>query len=622
MHKPLIITALLFTLFTLFTHAAKMQPGIVSVRQADGTMLNVKAYGDEDMSYFTTVDGVLLVLDGANYYVARVDEYGMLSSSGILAHDKGMRSATETEQIEKQDKALFAATLPKLARQAKAMRETITANTTLLPHKGSPKIPIILVEFSDSLFHIENTKDVFNKYLNSTELFDQEKDAEMGRNYGSVKRYFTDMSHGMFTPQFDVYGPVNLGKPLASYGKGTSSQENMNGLLIDACAAVDSVADFSQYDANNDNLIDLVYILYAGYSAAMAGNTSDCIHPKSGTINSFTAFDGKKICRYSVSNELNGAPMHQSDGWLINGIGVFCHELSHGMGLPDLYPTPGSQAERTINQNLDYWSLMDAGEYTYNGYRPTEYTAWERECFGWTTIDTLTHGMDITMTPLARGGKAYRIVNDQSEDGCEYYILENIQNEGWNKYVKGHGMTIMHVDYSPSYFSLGGCKVNSTYGHPRMTLIPADGTFVSEYFIGEQINADNKIIKGNAANQDILNRYDGQTITSAIYNAEQAGDPYPGSTGKTALTDETSPAAWVYAGEFMGKPISEIVEDTEQKTISFKFMGGNQSYGIRDISTTNTDKRIYTLDGRYTGTSVQYLPKGIYIIGGNKVIIQ
>lgn len=77
--------------------------------------------------------------------------------------------------------------------------------------------------------------------------------------------------------------------------------------------------------------------------------------------------DGKQICRYGINNELNATPSDWIDGKpLLNGIGLFCHEFSHTMGLPDLYPTV--ETSRVDNQNPEYWDLMDGGEYTYNGY--------------------------------------------------------------------------------------------------------------------------------------------------------------------------------------------------------------------------------------------------------------
>lgn len=599
---------------TSTANAVKMKPGLATIRQSDGTTLSVRAFGDEDFSYFVASDGTLLYHEGTDFYIATVANDGTLSPTDVLAHEPKQRTVKETSLIAKQDRQLFFKNMNTTATANRLKRERIETNSTLLPHIGSPRIPVLLVEFSDSTFKFTDPKSVFNDYLNASEVT-----ANMGHNYGSVRQYFSDMSFGKFTPQFDVYGPYNLGQPLARYGKGNSSNEHMDYLLADACTAADDDVDFSQYDSNGDGYIDLIYIIYAGYSQSISGNSTDCIHPKSGTTSVSKSFDGKKVARYGVNNELNGTPANQSDGWLINGIGLFCHEFSHCMGLPDMYPTPGSIAEQCINQNMDYWDLLDAGEYTYNGYRPTEYTAWEREAFDWMTIDTLNSAADITLLPLSEGGKAYRILNDNNSK--EYYILENVQKKGWNSSVLGHGLLVSHVDYDYYQFLLGGCKVNSTAGHPRMTVMAADGMFVPEYYIGETIKEPTSATLMDI-NAVFTEKYLGQTFTQAMYRAEQAGDTYPGTSGATELTDSSSPMnAWAYTGS-MGKPITDIKEDETTGAVSFKFMGGTPS-GIvnakRDIIPTSP--LIYSLDGRQLGTDKSRLKKGVYIIGNRKVVL-
>ena len=627
MRKGLIIGMLLAT---MSAGAVKMQQGATVVRQSDGTTITVRAFGDEDMSYFMANDGTLLYQDGTNFYIAKVNANGMLEPTEVLAHEPNARGYAEIAAAKKQNRSLFFNSIDRTAKANRIMREPMAEDNTLLPHLGKQKIPVILVEFSDVPFTVNNPKETFNKYLNGKELFNKTNDPEMGYfnskggfvgNYGSVGRYFSDMSFGKFTPEFDVYGPVKLSKTLKDYGAGYSAQEDMNGLLADACSAVDGDVDFSQYDSNNDGNVDLVYVIYAGYSQSITGNSTDCIHPKSGLVNVSQTFDGKKLMRYGVNNELNGTPETTAVyGTMINGIGLFCHEFSHCMGLPDLYPSTGSTAEKLINQNMDYWSLMDAGEYTYNGYRPTEYTAWERERFGWMDIETLSEASNIELAPLSEGGKAYRIVNDKDQSGHEYYILENVQKKGWNKSAFGSGMMVTHLDYDDYYFSLGGCKVNSTAGHPRMTIMPADGMFVSEYYIGETIkeSSDPTVKEINAP---LVEKYGGQEFTSALYKAEAAGDLYPGTANTTSLTDTSSPVkAWTYTGETMDKPITDIAMNPETGIVSFKFMGGKTD-GIRNISTDGaTVEPIYSISGIHMNHDFNSLPKGIYIIGGKKMV--
>lgn len=614
---------LLFIIFTsLSSWAVKMHSGIKKIKQPDNTIISIIGYGNHDFNFLTTTDGVLLYQEGITYYVAKVNYDGTLSSTGIIAHEKELRNENEKRAILEQNESKFYSNIQNHIIKNRMCNEKMLEDATLLPHRGSPRIPVILVEFSDSTFTINDPKNVFNKYLNATELFDETVDADMGLNYGSVRRYFSDMSFGQFSPIFDIYGPVRLQKPLKYYGDGNSTYENMNDLFTDACRILDTEIDFSKYDSNNDGNVDLVYIIYAGYSQSIVGNSTECIYPKSGLLSSDSTFDGKRILRYGVCNELNGTPQDQAEyGLLINGIGLFCHEFSHCMGLPDMYPMPGSIAERCINQNLDYWDLMDAGEYTMEGYRPTEYTAWERERFGWIKIDTLNTPQKITLTPLSSGGKAYKILNDNDETGNEYYIIENVQNKDWNKYLYGHGMLVYHVDYDDYMFSLGGCKVNSTVGHPRMSLIAADGMFVPEYFVYTTIT-DSGTEQEQTINRPLIEKYLGQFITSTIYTDEAAGDPYPGIVNSTSLTDTSSPVAKVYYGETLGKPITNILEDTTEGTVCFMFMDSTETDGIKDNNIDTSNFKIYSLDGRFAGTDINELKNGIYIINRNKIFIK
>ncbi len=615
-----LLFGLLFAAMT--AGAVKMKPGINIIKQADGTTITVRAYGDEDLSYFLASDGTLLYQEGTNFYIAGVKADGTLYSTGVLAHEPSMRTIKEISAIKAQNAKAFYNSMETQAKANKVRREPMTPDNSLLPSLGKHKIPVILVEFSDVEFSVENPKATFDKYLNGKELFNKETDPEMGQNYAGVAKYFKDMSFGKFEPEFEVYGPVNLGKPLATYGAGYSSQENMGLLLTDACTAVDDEVDFTQYDSNDDGNIDLIYIIYAGFSQSIAGNSTDCIHPKSGYLSLAKSFDGMDVKRYGVNNELNGTPADQANGPIINGIGLFCHEFSHCMGLPDLYPKSGSIAEACINQNMDYWSLMDAGEYTANGYRPTAYTAWERERLGWMEIGTLTGPSNVELKSLDEGGAAFRIYNDKDETGHEYYIVENVQNNGWNKNLFGNGLMVTHVDYLSSQFSLGGCKVNNTEGHPRMHVMAADGMFVPEYFLGSTIE-DSYITFLKEHNADLVAKYGGQVFSIEDYKAEAAGDLFPGTSNATSLTDDSQPMkAWTYNGETMGKPITDITNDTEKGIVSFKFMGGGEPVdGINEVTVNKTtDSRVYSISGTYMGNDINSLPKGIYIRNGKKVI--
>lgn len=157
------ILLLMLAACSLTCSAVKMQPGTKQVRQSDGTTLTVKAYGNHDFNYFTTVDGVLLCQVGKDFHIAKIDDRGQLRSTGVLAHESGRRGTVEQRLIESQDLALFEENMRVNANRAKEQREPLMPNSTLLPHQGNPRIPVILVEFSDTTFSVANPKNVFDK---------------------------------------------------------------------------------------------------------------------------------------------------------------------------------------------------------------------------------------------------------------------------------------------------------------------------------------------------------------------------------------------------------------------------------------------------------------------------
>lgn len=600
-----IILSLLFMLVTAGAWAVKAYPLPVEVVQSDGTTLTVVLHGDEHFHYYTTLDGVLLVEKQGSYYVAITGEGTNLKASAILAHNKEMRSAEELSLASRQDRSSFLLSSEKESSLRRSRQEPIVTKGNMFPHIGSPKAVVILAEFNDSANHftIEDPKKSFEAYFNSMERLEDYGRGE-NRNASSVRKYFSDVSFGNFTPDFDVYGPVTLPSPLATYGASTNNGkgERMDLLFRDACQLMDDSLDFSKYDANDDGQVDLVIIIYAGYSESMSGNSTDCIWPKSGTTSGGT-YDGKTVSRFAVSAELNGFPgcWSQPPYERINGTGTLCHEFCHTMGMPDLYPTVNST--KGDNQAMEYWSLMDSGNYLVNGYAPVALTAWEREAFGWYTIPTLTEPGYMEVLPLDAKGTAYRILNDNDNSGNEYFIIENIQTIGHNAYQKGHGLLVYHVEYDEYSFSLSSNSVNNVKGHPKMTVIPADGLLFASYNVGKKI--------------------DGQTVTNADFYNQLAGDPFPGTANTTALNDTMNIVNFkVYTGDALNKALDKIEE--KDGVISFVFTDNFTEYtGISHLEANEakeTDGNIYTIDGRRVLEGA--LPKGIYIRNGRKVVIR
>lgn len=597
------LLAIVLSAFFLNVFASvKPRVPIFKTKQADGTELTVCHVGNGYFSYCQTIDGYLIALDSdSDYrYVERVEADGSLVLASAIAHNPSDRKADEAdcvaryvsvkEYIEMFDNAEASLREP-------FDRQVGLASTAPLPSVGSPKIPIILVQFSDLKFMVSEIEDsvrsYFDRFCNGT---NNGVNYTGGGSYGAVKDYFIAQSDSLFQPCFDVIGPVTLPNSYKYYGKDSAYSKDVNiyEFYQEAIKLAQSLqSDWNQFDNDLDGVIDMVYFIYAGEGQNGSDDTYT-IWPKEqgsgGTIG------GVKYGSYGCSNEVyNGE---------IDGIGTICHELSHALGLPDLYDT------NYVAFGMDYWDIMDSGNYCANGKCPCGYSAYEKDFMGWKKLIELTpdNPQTLTLQPLSEGGGGYKITNVENPD--EYYVLDNRQNTGWDLYVgysterygKAHGMLVTHVDYLQSSWTSN--RVNTSKNHQRLTLIPADGELLIR-------NSSNAI----------------------AYLSSMQGDPYPGSMEVTALKDEK---AVVYAGGTMNQPITNIVE-SEDGAITFSYCIDEVENAIEDIDANtscfelangtlkaNSGGEVYNLAGvlvskLQSGESV-LLKSGVYIVRSKHVV--
>lgn len=601
--KKIILTVAFALMGFASTFASKAYPGPITVIQSDGTELTVYLHGDENFSWYSTADGALLVPVGNSYYIAQVEADGSLKATPQLAHNTELRGAMEKQVIEKQDKEkFFNAADEELQALAKSLNTDISTSRLYFPHIGnaenSPKVAVLLVQFPDCKFKAEDPETAFNYFLNS-ERGDEAPAAltnyYKGSNLGSVKQYFKDMSCGAFTPKFEIKGVVTVSKSYAYYGEeptsGSGHDIHCTEMVEEACKLAKSElgVNFSDYDQNNDGKADLVYIIYAGLGQNNGG-AANTLWAKTVVPANVNIGDGEYIYSYGINSELNPASNNgDKNASYISGIGVFCHEFSHCMGLPDLYPY--NTAAYLNDQEPEYWDLMDAGEYMNNGRYPTPYSPWELDIMGWgSEIETLDNtARQITMQPYYKERKSYKI---EAPDG-QYLLLQNIQKKEWWVGYPSHGLLIHRIDYNRNSVGLD-YKMNQTPGSPEVTILPADGIIINGYLSGK-----------------------GQKYTQEQYEQSHFGDPFPGSENITQLLE-----AKLNNNVILSNLLYNIKE--ENGIITFDYLK-DFTTGIDSPIVNNgtaEDARIYTLDGRYLGTDKSQLTKGIYIIGKKKVVIR
>src|SRR3712207_4453649 len=101
------ILLLMLLLMGTLTWAAKAWQAPMQFTQPDGSTLTVYLHGDENFSWYTTSDGVLLRREGNNFYVASVTQRGQLLPTMQLAHNAMERKAHEVSLAKAQNHDLF-----------------------------------------------------------------------------------------------------------------------------------------------------------------------------------------------------------------------------------------------------------------------------------------------------------------------------------------------------------------------------------------------------------------------------------------------------------------------------------------------------------------------------------
>ena len=605
--KKFLLSAIAAMFMALPTFASKANSEPFKVKQADGTELTVVLHGDEHFHWYSTVDGVILARADGQFFVAQIANDGAIVATEQLAHNAQQRSASEASLAAKQNLNLFNTPKAVARREAMRVQQTGRAGYNYFPHKGSPTAVVILAKFNDTEFYLPNPVKSFEQYFNG----DEQKDFGNGenRNYGSVKKYFTDMSDGQFTPNFKIVGPVTLPQSMEYYGANTGGSKDVNyrQFVKDACTEASKLQSFdnADFDSDRDGCVDLVAIIFAGFGENNDPTDENTLWPKT-SLQDFGTYNGKSVKTAMMISELNAKKSLLGSGGSystpqINGVGVFCHEMSHTMGLPDFYSTT-SPANENDNQELEYWSIMDGGENVNNGYCPTAYTAFERKHMGWRDYVEMEDGKTYSLKTADKGelGHVYHNPNTLASGRvADYFVFENVQNKGWNTKLPGHGLIAYRVSLRNNNMQYN-TPINNIVGDPGFTLVPADGC--------------------------VLNSYN--TKSFSAYKSSMAADPFPGTLKVTTLLAKQNLPnfAWRDAPKDNKMGLYNIVEDTESThEVSFRFVADVTTSGLQNVVTDaplSTDNRIFSIDGICLGTDLSVLPKGLYIIGGKKVVKQ
>ncbi len=523
---------------TMAAMAVPARPGLWrTLTTADGRQVEAQLCGDERCAFWMSDDGKRYV-EGADgqFCEASTEQLSARRSHSVMA----VRSQSRQSRRKTQTMGHF---------------------------EGKKKGLVILAEFQNKQFAEGHDRDYYLRVTN-------ERNFSEGDYRGSVKDYFLSQSYGRFELDFDVVGPVTVSHDYQYYGQPGTTDVDAHPweMVVEACELVKDEVDFTLYDWDGDGFCEQVFVLYAGEGQSDSYDTNT-IWPHEYELHSVTENgihiygDGHRIGdavidTYACSNEL-------TSGGKPSGIGTFCHEFSHCMGLPDLY-----DVDYRGYYGMGLWDLMANGVYNGSAFCPAAYTSYERMVCGWQQPIELRNDTTVSnMRPLADGGDAYIIYNEGNRD--EYYLLENRQLVGWDAGLPVAGLLVLHVDYDErvwrenlvnsvcDYRQAGQPDAWNT--HQRLTIVPAD-------------NENDKRFWNSRAGA-----YTQTTIE---------GDPYPCATnGNDSLTCNSVPAATVYnantdGGLYLNRGIQQI-RQLSDGIMAFRFEAVSQKIIFVDPDMTD-----------------------------------
>jgi M6 family metalloprotease-like protein len=360
---------------------------------------------------------------------------------------------------------------------------------------------VILIQFPDNQFS-NPTGGIANAF--DSLLFSDKLSGGRVNPTGSMTDYYREVSYGKLYIGGGVYGPYTASHAYSYYVGSDDGFSRSPGLVREALSLAQADVPWSEFAANGTTIVPNVVVIHAGLGAE-TGAAGIWSHKSS--VGSFS------LLGYSFG-DYNMDPEFFQNG-VLSGIGVFCHEFGHTLGLPDLYDTqynPGSEG-------IGEWSLMASGNYNGSTRSPAALDCWCKLQLGFIEADSIrlisSNKYNMPIPAIEYTPVIYTIPDSTWTNPSdtfiryysqEYWLVENRQKMGTDVGLPGAGLLIYHVD--------NGVSTNNDPTRYHVAIEQADG--------------HNSLAIGGTRGD--------------------AGDPYPGTSNNRAFDNFSDPNSRLNVG--------------------------------------------------------------------------
>ena len=327
-----------------------------------------------------------------------------------------------------------------------------------LPTSGSPKIFVLLIDFSDYPHTIDSS-------VIQSMIFGEGQSGNYP--YESLKSYYERSSYGKLHIEGDLYGWYRASNPRDYY------TNNAEGLIEEAIEFYHSQGKrFDKYDNDGDGEVEYFAVFWTGPDTGWASfwwGWQSYFYDPDYTI------DGKRLGTFSWQ-------------WEEDNPGTIIHETGHALGLPDYYDYDDTVGPKGGMGGLD---MMDAVWGDHN--------AFSKWVLGWLNPVVITSQENLTLPPLSTNPYAVVLSRgfDGSDYGSEFFIVQNRYKVANDSDFAGSGLFILHID---ARRDCDGYTIfdNSYTEHKLVRVMEADG--LEEIEKGKWGDAEDFYFKGNNDN--------------------------------------------------------------------------------------------------------------------------
>ena len=300
-----------------------------------------------------------------------------------------------------------------------------------------------------------------------------------------IKSEFQEYSGEYFTQALGQEVIVNITihdeiirapKPLSAYGNdGQYGRDYGDGTeFLPAKLAkhvVESIdeATLSDYDLNEDGVVDRFLILHSTLAQEQGSGSSDRIWSHFTSFSEPLKSGGVTFEHYTMSSMRHG----------INGFGTILHEMMHQFGAYDLYPVHDSGYSGSW-KGIGVWDIMASGNWNGGGDTPSLPTGPTMAAIGhgatrevfleWPSgSPSPCIGPVIELGDRSNGGDRIRI--QVSKD--EFIWIEKRVQQGYDASLPGEGVLVLYEDFAAGDSSHNAMNIDQR--RPYLKTIEADG---------------------------------------------------------------------------------------------------------------------------------------------------